>query len=151
MLNHLNISSARLTFSSPGSRFSVVTEHNKRRLRAVELVHFFTVVPITEIPHRCRETLCVTADGDRCNVQQTGWHKVTVWVTSSPDKKLNFWTPMMEVEGLIDRSKRGYWEWQAENVSVLHILLLIAALLQISCDVPKIFLDFFVARKLYER
>lgn len=99
MLNHLNVSSAGLTCSSPGSS---TTEHNKRRLGAVELVHFFTVVPVTETPHGCREMVQQMETGAAFNKQVD----VKQPAKSHPAQtnKLNFWTPTVEVEGLIARS-----------------------------------------------
>lgn len=110
----------------PAADFLWQQSPTKRRLRAVELAHFSTAVPITGTPHRCGETLCVTADGDRCKVQQTGRHKAAWPETQS-------WTsepPRTDVKGPIARSNilevTG-----GKNVSVVHILLLIAAWPQI--------------------
>lgn len=91
-------------------------KHNKGSLHAVELTRQLcgcssTVAPntkkhnnkkpnpINRIHTDTHETASVLRDktlgidGDRWNIQQTGQHQTgTVWVKSSSDKKLNFWT-----------------------------------------------------------
>lgn len=85
-------------FSSPGSGFSVVTEHNKGRLRAVELVHSFPQwFPVQE--HRTdageQKFFAWQRAETGATLKQTGRRAAAqARVTSSPDKKtVNSWTP----------------------------------------------------------